>query len=95
LNVRHPALSAQPTTKSSTTGELVLSVRPEARGCPLGPLERALLDMVDGRRTISDLAIHLQLGVVEAASLAARLLELHAVRVDDPIELSDEDIEAN
>jgi hypothetical protein len=93
--VRHRALSSQPTTRNSTTGELVLSARPEARGCPLGPLERALLDMVDGRRTISDLATHLQLAVVEAASLAARLLELHAVRVDDPIELGDDDIETN
>ena len=87
----HPALSFQPTARLSTTGELVLTVRPEARGCPLGPLERALLDMVDGRRTIADLAVHLQLAEIEAASLAARLLQLHAVAVEDPLELIDDD----
>ena len=50
----------------------------QAGACPLGTIEAQVLDRIDGRTPISEIAVVLELSVRETAMVVARLVELGA-----------------
>ena len=75
-------LRGHPTTRASEDAELQIPTLTHlARTCPVGPLERQILDEVDGVRTVAELALLLGLGAAEGSALVSRLTQLGAVTV--------------
>lgn len=74
------AIARQSTTVTRPfEADAVPNKTPSAAGCPMGALERKVIDQIDGTATIADVTARVELTAVEVSHVVRRLVELGAV----------------
>jgi hypothetical protein len=84
------ALASQATQLAVAYAEEDVPVKTaSAAGCPVGALERKVLDTVNGHATIGDITRALDLTPVEVAQVIRRLTELGAIVIHSAAAVDD------